>query len=84
MEQGKNMRKMKVWGGLTFKDGSQVRTIVATTTKKKAMELLEVRSHEFNNYWCEAGNHIELTIALAEPNTVFIAVDRLGKWFVKA
>ena len=79
------MRKMKVWGGLTFKNGNQMRTIVATTTKKKAMELLEMRSsYEFNNYWCEAGNDTELTIALAEPNTVFIAVDRLGKWFVKA
>ena len=31
---------MKVYGGITYVDGNQVRTIIATSTKKKAVELL--------------------------------------------
>ena len=73
--------KMKVWGGLTFIKGSQKRTIVATTTKKKAMELLDLTPYHFNDYWGETGNKIELATALARPNTVFVATDTLGKEF---
>ena len=73
--------KMKVWGGMTFNKGIQVRTIIATPTKKKAMELLDLPSSYFNDYWSETGNDIELATALAKPNTIFVAADTLGKEF---
>ena len=75
------MRKIKVYGGLTFVDGKQVRTIVATTTKKRAMELLDITITELNNYWCETGNSLELNIALNELDTVFVATSSMGRDF---
>ena len=76
-------RKLKVFGGLTFNNKhKQVRTIVATTTKKRACELLNTTMHEFNNYWCETGNETELKIAIASPETVFTATSTMGKDFI--
>lgn len=57
-------RKFKVYGGLMFIDGQQLRTIVATTTKKMARELVGVSAHEFNNYWCETRNDQETRVAM--------------------
>ncbi len=74
------MKKLKVWGGL-LTPGKQVRTIVATTTKKRAAELLEISLYEFNGYWCKTGNDVELKVALRKPNTVFIASSSMGKDF---
>ena len=75
------MKNYKVFGGLTFVNGKQARTIVATKTKKKAMELLDVSVSEFNNYWGETGNGIELSVALNKPETVFFSFDTLNKVF---
>ena len=72
---------MKVYGGMIFLKGRQVRTIVATKTKKKARELVDVGVSEFNNYWSETRNEIELDIALAKPNTVFVASHSMGNDF---
>jgi len=74
--------KLKVWGGLIFVNGKQVRTIVATKYKKDAISLFDYMSiHEFNNYWCETGNDIELKVALSKPNTVFVATSSMGNDF---
>ncbi len=75
-------RKLKVWGGLTFNHKHiQVRTIVAAATKKRACELLNTTMHEFNNYWSETGNQIELDTALNSPEIVFTATSTMGKDF---
>lgn len=75
-------RKLKVWGGDSFVNGNkQVRTIVATTTKKEAMAILGVSVNEFTNHWCETGNDIETAIALSAPGTVFKASSFMGKDF---
>ena len=58
------MRKYKVWGGLLFKDGKQVTTIVATLTKKKALLLLNLGANYFNDHWSETGNSIQIEAAL--------------------
>jgi hypothetical protein len=71
-EQDK-LSKYKVYGGLTFHNGKQVRTIVATKTKKKAIELLHISAYHFNDYWCETGNKIELEAALLNIEKVLIA-----------
>ena len=76
------MRKLKVWGGLTFAKGTQLRTIVATTTKKRAAEILRMSLYEFNNYWSETGNDIELETALKEPEIVFVASSSMGHDFI--
>lgn len=71
--------KYKVFGGLTFKDGKQVRCIIATKTKKRAIELLKITPFEFNNYWCDTGNDIECEVALESPETVFISINHYSK-----
>lgn len=69
-------KKLKVFGGTVFygKSGEprkQVRVIVATFTKKQAVELLNsvndiaygISYNDFNDYFCETGNDIELSVA---------------------
>lgn len=71
--------KLKVWGGLTFSDGrTQVRTIVATKTKKEAAALVDVSLYHFNGYWCETGNRVEMDTALSMPGVVFCASSVMG------
>ena len=43
-------RKLKVFSGLTFEDGEQVETIIATTSKKKVSEMRE-ELKEFQEDW---------------------------------
>lgn len=60
-------KKLKVWGGLMFDENhKQRRTIVAATTKKRAMELTNESLNRFNNYWCLTGNTTELLTATSE------------------
>lgn len=77
------MKKYQVWGGEIFHRGNQVRGIVATFTKKKAMELFEVSYSEFEGYFCETGNDTELNIALQKTDTVFVASSVLGEDFIE-
>ena len=70
--------KYKIWGGLTFKGRKQVRTLVATKTKKKAMELLKLPYRYFTDYWCATSNEIEIKLALTCPEKIFY-VDNLTK-----
>jgi hypothetical protein len=59
--------KMKIWGGVDTFKGKQVRVIVCAKTKKRALELLKnVSQRYFNNYFCETGNSLELSIATVE------------------
>ena len=75
------MKELKVWGGLTLKDGKQVRTIIATYTKKKARELLDISVREFDFYWSVTGNEIEVPIALDCPETILTTPLFGGKNF---
>jgi hypothetical protein len=71
-------RQLKVYGGKTYVNRKPLRTIIATTTKKRAMEILGISVGEFNNYWCETGNEHELKTALNCPETVFVSEDKHG------
>lgn len=72
---------LKVFGGLTFVGGKQVRTIVAAKSQKAAAEAVGISLGEFRNYWAETGNDQELEIALPQPGIVFIeAVPRSGEF----
>lgn len=77
------MKQLRVWGGLTFKGGKQVRTIVATRTKKRAMELLKASPNTFKDYWSETGNAVEIATALPKPDTIFIASTSMGNDFIE-
>lgn len=49
--------KLKVYGGMTHASGKgQVRGIVATTSQKKAAELVGCSVSYFRNYFCETVN----------------------------
>lgn len=69
---------MKVFGGLTFVSGKQVRTIVAASTKKEAAELIGVSLYCFNQYWTRTGNKLEIEAALANPRKVLRASTTMG------
>lgn len=63
------MKALKIFGGMIFYNGEQVRGIVAAYTKKQAIELLNTVTYEvsyftFNNYFTETGNSIELSVAI--------------------
>lgn len=72
---------LKVFGGMSYDDGKQVRTIVATTSKKKVSELTGVSYGEVRSNWCETNNDLELATALPYPNLVFKASNSMGKDF---
>jgi hypothetical protein len=75
------MKKLKVYGGFTFVDGKQLITIVATTSKKKAAGLIGESLHSFNKWWRETGNATEVAVATSKPDTVFVAIDNMGRNF---
>lgn len=77
------MRKLKVWGGMTFHKNKQVRAIIATRTKKEAIAKLNMSASHFNNYWCETGNDLELTTAIAKEGVVFVASRCMGNDFIE-
>lgn len=70
--------KYKVWGGLTFKGRNQVRTLVATKTKKRAVELLKLPYYYFADYWSETYNEKEIKLAMVKTETI-IYVDNITK-----
>ena len=72
------MPELTVWGGYGFVSGiGQVRMIVATFTKKRAMELIGISSYkQFNDYWCETGNQAEILAALKSPGEVLFKTDK--------
>jgi len=67
-------KKLKVWGGMSFRTGKQSRTLVAAYTKKRAMEILGLTSSAMTNYWSITGNEVEVAVATSKPETVFCAI----------
>lgn len=63
--------KLKVFRGVTFEDGKQVDTIIATTSKKKVSELVGVQYQYVLSHWSETRNDLQIQIAMSKPNTVF-------------
>lgn len=74
------MAKLKVYGGLVHMRGGrgQVRTIVATTSQKKAAELVGCTISEIRDWWETTENDKELATALAQPGVVLQADDSMG------
>lgn len=77
-------KRYTVWGGLTWSNAhGQVRTIVATKTKKRAIELLGITKSAFDHGFGMTGNRIELELALGEVEVVFASSSLLGKDFTR-
>lgn len=70
------MKELKVYGGSA---NGQYREIVATRTKKKAIELFGISYSHFRDYYCETGNEQEITIATSKPDTVFRTKDNYDR-----
>jgi len=70
-------KNKKVFGG-TLNMGARgyLRAIVAVSSRDKAAKILRISSHEVRTYWALTGNKTELAIALAKPETVFVALDK--------
>jgi hypothetical protein len=64
---------LKVFLGLSFVQGKQLRTIVAARTQKSAAQLLGIPLNHLKQYWSVTGNKIDLDTALASPEVVFHA-----------
>ena len=69
------MRELKVYG---YNYCGTHRKIVATRTKKRAIELLGITRHDAKDFMCETGNVKELEIAKSKPGVIFIK-SYLGK-----
>ena len=69
-------REPKTYGGCIHHNGKQVRAIVRTTTKKRAVELLNEHTNismaHFNDYFCPTGNELELETTKDTIDIVFI------------
>lgn len=71
------MAKLKVYGGYTFKDGKQVRCVVAATSQKKAADAAGESISHVRNYWSVTGNQDEIDAAMSTPG---IPVFREREW----
>lgn len=72
------MRKLRVWGGnailgddverlgLPPSPHRQYRCLVAAATKKQARALAGVSAYQFDGWWTETGNAVELSVAVEE------------------
>ena len=63
------MKKLKVYGGPTMRDGKQVRVVVASTSWAKAAEATGEKLHYIREYWSVTGNDAEITAAMEAPGT---------------
>ena len=78
-------KELTVWCGITIKDVNgarkQMRTIVATYTKQKAIDILEITPLHFKNYWSETSNKMDIMTATENPETVFVTDYIIGKTY---
>jgi hypothetical protein len=54
-----------------FLDGVQRRVVVSAKTKKRAIELLNIKQSDFKHSFTETRNAIELKVALSDEEKVF-------------
>ena len=66
-------RELKVYGGRVDHLGKNRRAIVATRTKKKAVELIGCSRGEFDGYWTETHNEEEIEDGLFFPEVLIVA-----------
>jgi len=80
-------KTLKVWGGNIIHNQKQIRTIVSTYTKKRAIEIMSdynISAYEFRVYWGDpTGNLTEIEVASLKPETVFVCVRQFPSRYVE-
>lgn len=73
-------RQLKVFSGSVRYNGKHMHCILATTTKKKACEILDVSNKELTDFWyCWEKGHGDknaIDQALAQPETQLYCYDK--------
>jgi len=69
-------KKLKVFNGTSYKRGKAMNVIVATYTKKRACELLDVSMNLLNNFFPITFNKHQIEVATANPEVVMACPDR--------
>jgi hypothetical protein len=64
-------KAVKVYGMTTFREGKQVRQIVACTSRAEVARITGLTRRALDHSCSTTGNATELEVALAEPGTVF-------------
>lgn len=64
------LKVTKVFGGMTFHKGKQVRGVIAAPSQKRAAELVGMSIGQFRQYWSVTGNSEEVRAALSHPETL--------------
>lgn len=72
-------RKLRVYGGLVYKRGKQVRAIVAVYTLKELATILDMSLYYARTWWGETRNKEELKLALAKPLKIIYLRELGGK-----
>lgn len=75
------MAKLKVFSGYGFLKGisGQIRILVATTSQKRASELLGVSVGTLKNYFT-TGNKEDIELAVTKPETIFYSERNAKEW----
>lgn len=66
------MSKLKVYGGDVIIGHTQVRAIVATTSKEKVAEIVGITLYEIKTYWSDTRNESEVEVAMSNPGVMYI------------
>lgn len=72
---------LRVYGGVTQREGVQVRTLVATFTQKDAAKLVGVPLSQVRSFWATSSDPVEIEVAKSHPEKVFVASSINGADF---
>lgn len=76
------MSKLKVYHGCSFLKGvsGQIDILIATSSQKKASELIGVGISTIRNYFSQTGNKETIDIAMTKPETIFYRKKNSKEW----
>ena len=76
------MAKLKVYHGCGFLNGisGQIDILIATSSQKKASELIGVSISTIKNYFSQTGNKETIEIAMKKPETIFYRKKNSIEW----
>ena len=64
------MTKLKVYSGWIFRDGNQVRAVVAATSQKEVARITGNSLNHIRNYWSVTANKTHVSDAMEHPGTI--------------
>ena len=76
------MAQLKVYSGVMYVRGRQVRALVASTAQTKVAALTGESLSRVSGYWRVTGNTSDIATATAAPETVFVSSSTATRDFV--